>query len=409
MSKSCTVYLLPCRFNTILSLHIFFCISLLPSCSQPEEEVKKSGPLFDYEVIASDLMIPWNIEVGPDNYLWATDQVKKVIRISLRDYSQQVLELQNFERDSFYMMGMTFHPEFTENGVVFLGILYPPISEGSTSYLDVIAAKYDGNTNTITQTSVVIDSLHTMGSNNAGGRMIITEDQKLLVVASCETEVMDAQDVSNLSGKTLRFNLDGSIPADNPFKGSPIYTLGHRNPQGMILMKDGSVYISEHGPSTDDEFNKLEKGANYGWPIVRGVCDSEQERATCDSINIHEALCFWTPTIAPSSLLYYDYPRLPALKDKFLVSTLKENDIRVLNMNEDGIVTKEAVLFDQNFGRIRDMAVDTSGNLYFSTANILPFTRNAYDHMPKDTTLRYDVIIKVFAQLTHEYEAAASK
>lgn len=375
------------------SLHILALLLVLFSCSSPEPKQK---PLeFQYEVIADDLMIPWNIDIGPDGYLWSTDQVKKVFKISLDDYSQQVIKLENFERDTFYLLGMAFHPDFMENGIVYLSTLYPGATETPTGYLDVFIAKYDDSLKTIRQTSLIIDSLHTNESHNPGGRMKITEDGKLLVSASCEVDVNDAQDLSNLSGKFLRFNLDGSIPDDNPYPGSPIFTRGHRNPQGIMVMDDGRVFISEHGPSTDDEFNELIGGKNYGWPIVRGICDTEEEKKICDTMPVKEALFFWTPTIAPSSLIYYDRSLLKPLQGKFLIGTLKENDIRVLSMDDNEKVTEEMVIFDGKLGRIRDMAVDSAGNLYLSTANILPFSRHVYDHIPKDTTLVYDVIVKV--------------
>jgi len=343
-------------------------------------------------------MMPWNLDIGPDGYLWATDQVKKVMRISLDDYSLHQVRLVGFERDTFYMLGMTFHPDFKDNGILFVSTLYPEVTKSTTGYVDVFEAKYDSADQSISVLSLIVDSLHTPESYNPGGRMKITKDNKLLVVASCEVDVNDAQDINNLSGKFLRFNLDGSIPDDNPFPNSPIYTLGHRNPQGIMIMEDGRIFISEHGPSTDDEFNQIEAGRNYGWPLVRGVSDSAAEQRLSDSLNVKEALFHWTPTIAPSSLIYYNHPKLESLQGKFLVSTLKENDIRVLNLKEDGEVTEDAVIFDQRFGRIRDFAVDSSGNLYFSTANILPFSRNVYDHMKKDTTVRYDVIVKVYGE-----------
>lgn len=343
-------------------------------------------------------MMPWNLEIGPDSYLWATDQVKKVIRISRRDHSQDIIKLEHFERDSFYMLGMAFHPDFSNNGLLYLSALYPPITEMTTGYVDVFMAKYDSVRKTISMEALIIDSLHTPQSHNPGGRMKITKDQKLIVVASCEVDVYEAQDMDNLSGKMLRFNLDGSIPEDNPFPGSPIYTLGHRNPQGIMIMDDGSIYISEHGPVTDDEFNKVEPGANYGWPIVRGISDTEEEKRICDTLKVNEALCFWTPTIAPSSLLYYHHSKLPSLQGKFLISTLKENDIRVVNLESEQKAVEEQIIFNEMFGRIRDMEADDDGNLYFSTANILPVGRTAYDHMKKDTTLRYDVIVKVFGE-----------
>lgn len=385
------------------ALAFFIVLSLVFSACRPTPKpkavVEKVSPQFKFEVMADSLMIPWNIEIGPDGYLWATEQLNKVIRVSLNDHSVNPIELEAFERDSFYIFGMAFHPDFADNGMLYLSIMYPEFGQEAayTGYLDIIMAEYDSAKNKIAQVATIIDSLHTPNSGIPGGRMKITTDRKLLVISSCETDTIISQYIDDLAGKTLRFNLDGSIPEDNPIENSPLYTYGHRNPQGLFVMDDGSMYVSEHGPSTDDEFNKLVKGGNYGWPLHRGVTDTEAEKQMVDTTAIQEALFYWTPTIAPSSLLYYDNDLLPSLKGHFLVSTLKETDIRLLRI--EGVSTVEThTILEGEFGRIRDMAVDENGVLYLSTANILPLTRYAYETLDKDTSLYYDVIVKVYAE-----------
>ena len=387
-------------FRAIATCALFSSWSL-QSCDQraTDSTTKINELKFKYEILADSLMIPWNIQIGPDGFLWATEQVRKVIRISTDGQQILPVPLQEFHRDSFYAFGMAFHPDFLENGLLYMSIMYPPhTSAAYTGYLDVVIAQYNPSLSSITLTSVIIDSLHTDQMGNPGGRMIITADDKLLVVSSCEADFEGALDTNLLEGKMLRFNLDGSIPKDNPFPNSPVYSIGHRNPQGLILMEDGTIYSSEHGPSTDDEFNRIEKGRNYGWPLVRGVSDSAAEKRISDSLQVKESLFCWTPTIAPSSLCYYGHSKLHSLENRFLVSSLKENDIRVLSLKDDDNVMEDHVIFDGEFGRIRDMEVDTAGNLYLSTANILPFSRTVYDHIPKDTSLVYDVIVKVYQE-----------
>ena len=152
-SQTITSLFLKCAMVSIVCLY---------SCS---EEKKNSSYVFDYEVIADSLMLPWNIEVGPDGYLWACEQREKIIRISLDNYAQETVRLEGFNRDTFYMHGLAFHPSFKDSGFVFLSIMYPPPSELSvTGYLDVIKAKYNGGQNTIQFVSTLIDSLHTQNS-----------------------------------------------------------------------------------------------------------------------------------------------------------------------------------------------------------------------------------------------------
>ena len=109
-------------------------------------------------------------------------------------------------------------------------------------------------------------------SFHRGGRLEIGPDGKLYAATGdCRaTKPEIAQDVTSLGGKILRINVDGSIPADNPFPNSYVYSYGHRNPQGLAWSHDGTLYASEHGPSANDEINKIQEGKNYGWPVITG-------------------------------------------------------------------------------------------------------------------------------------------
>ncbi|MFT4681891.1 MAG: glucose/arabinose dehydrogenase [Flavobacteriales bacterium] len=361
-----------------------------------EQSTTDSAQNHQYEIIADSLVIPWNIEVGPDNYLWACEQNNRILRISLKDYSQEAVSLVGFDYKQFFMHGLAFRPNFEESGLLYLSILYFPSGIITPpACLDVVNARYSKEKNTISLESIIVDSLSVPTSYLPGGRLRISKDNKLLITASNEPTTMRSQSLENLSGKILRYNFDGSIPDDNPFPNSPIYTYGHRNPQGLVVLDDGRIFVSEHGPSNDDEVNEIQRGGNYGWPLVEGKCDTEEELLICDSLDIMESRFNWTPTIAPSSLLYYNHSLLPNLENKFLVSTLKESDVRVLSMDEQGVFSEDEIILDGIFGRIRDMAVDAEGNLYLSTANNIP-AAHSLGEVEKDTSLVYDVIVKVY-------------
>ena len=127
-------------------------------------------------------------------------------------------------------------------------------------------------------------------TTHIGCRMIIMPDNTLLFSTGDAQNQPSAQDVDQLTGKIHRLNLDGTIPNDNPFPGNSVYSFGHRNVQGLFLGPNGIIYSSEHGPSTDDEFNIIEAGMNYGWPNVHGFCDSPSEVAFCDENDVFEPL-----------------------------------------------------------------------------------------------------------------------
>jgi glucose/arabinose dehydrogenase len=108
-------------------------------------------------------------------------------------------------------------------------------------------------------------------SNHNGGRIAFGPDGMLYITAGDASVPTDAQSLDSLGGKILRVAPDGSVPADNPFPGSPIWSVGHRNPQGIAWAADGTMWAAEFGQDTWDEINVITPGGNYGWPVVEGI------------------------------------------------------------------------------------------------------------------------------------------
>jgi len=159
-----------------------------------------------------------------------------------------------------------------------------------------------------------------------------------------------------MAGKVLRLNDDGSIPDDNPFSNSPVYSLGLRNPQGMAWDNVGNLYVTDSGPSKNDEINMIIAGKNYGWP--------EQE---CSGNNDYEdsIMCF-DPSIEPGGIVIYSGNKL-AFENKMIMATLRASNLFTLDINEDGIESLKSIL--SGIGRIRDVNEGPDGNLYIITSN----------------------------------------
>jgi glucose/arabinose dehydrogenase len=177
-----------------------------------------------------------------------------------------------------------------------------------------------------------------------------------------------AQDLSSLAGKILRINSDGTIPDNNPFLGSVVYSYGHRNPQGLDWEPTtGKLVVTEHGPSGErgfahDEINIVEAGKNYGWPNIVG----DQTDPKYISPLFHTGDTAW----APSGAIFYNSDKIPELKGKYLVANLRGTHLHVFEIDtEQGKILSDESLFSGQFGRLRDINVGNDGYLYLLTSN----------------------------------------
>jgi glucose/arabinose dehydrogenase len=180
-----------------------------------------------------------------------------------------------------------------------------------------------------------------------------------------------AQRLDSLAGKILRVNDDGTVPEDNPFVGQKdarpeIWSYGHRNPQGLDFQPGTNLmFETEHGPSGfdgpegGDEVNIVEKGKNYGWPVIH----HRQTHAGMEA-----PLLEYTPACAPASGMFYRGAAFPEFRDNFFFGCLK--GVRIIRVVLDGrrVLTQENLLAGK-YGRIRDVAEGPDGYLYFSTSN----------------------------------------
>ena len=148
-----------------------------------------------------------------------------------------------------------------------------------------------------------------------------------------------------------------------------LWSLGHRNPQGLVYANN-ILYSSEHGPSTDDEINIIEKGRNYGWPNVAGFCDPGTEQTFCSTNNVKEPLKVWTPTIATSGLDYYNNDLIPQWKNSLLLVALKESRMYQLKLDAANTsITSTTEFFAGTYGRMRDLCISPTGKVYICTSN----------------------------------------
>ncbi|MNJ84692.1 Soluble aldose sugar dehydrogenase YliI precursor [compost metagenome] len=320
------------------------------------------------DTLTTDVNIPWEIKVEGSNYLWVTERGGLVSRIDLNTgVKTVVLDLTATVHTvgESGLLGLALHPDFPSTAEVFLVYTYGP--EDGQGFFKERLVKYTFNGNNLVNPDILIDNILAWG-NHDGSRLLFLPDNTLLMSTGECSQAQLSQDSSSLSGKYLRLNTDGSIPANNPIPGSYVYTMGHRNSQGVCALPNGKVLISEHGPSTDDEIQVLEAGKNYGWPLIHGFCDEAFENTPCATGLYKEPIHVWTPTIATSDLVYYENPAFPEWNNRVLMVTL--NGQRLVALQLDALatsVTDEDQYFQAQFGRLRDIAIGPNKEIYIAT------------------------------------------
>jgi glucose/arabinose dehydrogenase len=315
-------------------------------------------------VIAQNLSYPWEILWGPDNHIWITERGGEISRLNpatgvITPLFTITEVVANGEGG---LLGMALHPDFTSTPHVFVVYNY---NAGPTYIEKVVRFTYNGTT--LVSPATIIDNIPAASIHN-GSRLLIVGDKLFITTGDANSQGLP-QNTSSPSGKILRLNLDGSIPSDNPIGGNPYWSFGHRNPQGLVYANN-RLYSSEHGPSTDDEINIIEKGRNYGWPNVHGYCDQQSEQSTCVSYNVMQPISAWTPTIATSGLDYYNHDLIPQWKNSLLLATLKDATLYQLKLDSDfNEVTNTNEYFSGEYGRMRDICISPDGKVYICTSN----------------------------------------
>jgi PQQ-dependent dehydrogenase (s-GDH family) len=258
--------------------------------------------LFSMRVLTTGLGNPWSVRWGPDDHLWLTERTeRRVTRVHpVNGTKMTVLALEDVVTGPQQgLLGLVLHPDLlagTGNDYVYVSYTYD--ASGGAGELDrkgkIVRFTYDQSTDQLIDPTEVLTGIPA-GTDHNAGRMQFGPDGMLYYAAGDQgenqfrnfrnpilsqllptQEEVDNADWVSYTGKILRLELDGSIPADNPeIEGvrSHIYTYGHRNPQGIAFSDHGHLYSVEHGPSSDDELNLLVPGGNYGWPHVSGFRD----------------------------------------------------------------------------------------------------------------------------------------
>lgn len=376
---------------TLASSLLFF--SITQTIGQPSSVTVGSTTL-DVRVViegsnsTNGIDIPWEIQWGSDDHIWMTERYGRVSRLNpTTGVRTTILDLTSsvYVNSEAGLLGMQLHPDFENTPQVFLAYTY--FSGGIKER--IVRYQYNSTSGLLENPLTLIEGING-NTTHIGCRLLILPDNTLLATTGDYQTQASAQNDNSLSGKILRMNLDGSIPSDNPFGASSyIYTKGHRNAQGLLVAPDGKIYSSEHGPSSNDEFNLIVPGGNYGWPDVNGFCNTSSEMSACNAMtNYQDPMINWynNSTIAPSDIVLYDHPAIPEWQGKILMTVLKTEHVKVLELSSDGTsIVDDEIMFNSghasnptssssstfnngDFNRLRDICVSPDGRIFLATS-----------------------------------------
>ena len=312
------------------------------------------------ETVLDNLKNPWELKFGPDGTIFFTERDGKLWVIDNESTLHLVAEFPASNTAEGGLLGLELDPDYENNHFLYLYQTYLDITTHQNKVV-----RYTINNNQITDELVLIDKIPGALWHD-GGRIKFGPDEMLYITTGDAINADLSQDKDSLAGKILRINSDGTVPSDNPFN-SPVFSYGHRNPQGLAWNENGILVSSEHGPSGErgyahDEINVIERGKNYGWPIIVG--DSN------DIVYTNPILHSGDITWAPSGLLYYYSDRIPEWKGKFLVATLRGEHVMVLDLDlENGVVNSAEKIFQGDYGRIRNLMQSPDGDVFMLTSN----------------------------------------
>ena len=355
------------RQSILTCLSIVLCTFSSPFLQAQTSFTVGSTPI-EVTTVAQNLHVPWELVWGPDDHIWFTERDCTIGRLNPETGAITTLVsiADCYEQQESGLLGMALHPDFANSPYAY--VVYNYSSSGNIKE-KLVRYTYNAGNNTLGSPVTMIDNIGGASIHN-GSRLLILADNTLLMTTGDASDTSTSQDLSSLNGKFLRFNLDGSIPADNPNPNSYVYSFGHRNAQGLTLGTNGIIYSSEHGPTSDDEINIIEMNRNYGWPTVAGFCNTTNEQTFCNANNVVEPLRAWTPTLAVAGLAYYDHSAIPEWQNNLLLCNLKERDIRLLQLSEDGLqIVNEEIYLDGEFGRFRAICTAPDGRVFISTSN----------------------------------------
>ncbi|PIA80750.1 hypothetical protein BFR04_16200 [Gaetbulibacter sp. 4G1] len=357
--------------HSILTITFITCIAC---AQQTESEIKAESPKtnnYKTEVFVSDLEIPWGMTFLPDGSMLITEKTGELIlfKEGIKTTIENVPDV--YFRGQGGLLDIKAHPNYEDNGWIY--ITYSSSEgDGEGGNTAVIRAKLDDN-KLVDKQTLYKATPNTKKGQHWGSR-IAFDDQGYLYFSIGDRGNRDVnpQDITRDGGKIYRLNNDGSIPNDNPFidnenAKTAIYSYGHRNPQGMAKNPfTGNIWVNEHGPRGGDEINIIQKGKNFGWPVISYGINYNGTTFTdiTEKVGMEQPLFYWVPSIAPSGMAFVSSNIYPDWNKNILIGSLKFEYLERLVLENDKVIKREKLFED--IGRVRNVIQGPDGYIYIA-------------------------------------------
>jgi glucose/arabinose dehydrogenase len=303
----------------------------------------------EVSTLATDLEVPWSFAFLPGGDALVTERDSgRLLRVSPSGEVQEIQTLPEGGSGEGGLLGVAVSPDYEDDRYIYAYY---------TTRVDNRVVRFRmGERPEPILTGIPVNTYHD------GGRIKFGPDGLLYVSTGDAGDSGNSQDRNSLGGKILRIEPDGSVPADNPFPGNPVYSYGHRNVEGFAWDSEGQLYASEFGASTWDEVNRIEAGENYGWPAVEGRGGEDQ--GYVDPITV------WpTSEASPSGAEIMVEGAITQWEGDLFVAALRGERLWRLKLNDSGEVVGREKLLDGEVGRLRDVIQAPDGSLWVSTSN----------------------------------------
>lgn len=329
---------------------------------------------FQVEKVVSGLGVPWGLSFIYENEIIYTERQGKlgVLNIS----TGQVREIKGLPDILVIgqggLMDVAVPPDYYQQGWIFFTYSKSIKGEGVT-----VLSRAKLKNNQLYQWQDLLVTNSTSNTSRHFGSRIAFDDKGYIYFSIGDRGVREsAQNLNNHSGTIIRLKRNGEVPEDNPFTGDitaldEIWSYGHRNTQGLAWDNDNKrLWSIEHGPRGGDELNLVEKGKNYGWPIISFGKEYWGPVAVGKGTHLkgmQQPVKYYIPSIAPSSLLYYDGDAFPEWQGKLFAGSLKQRHINIISLSRDGKSSQESRILEDFGERIRALVQSPEGWIYFST------------------------------------------